>query len=154
MMKNGHSDHAFQRADGWCESVCKSYVLSLLSRSPEIRFWCIGCPVYATSVHRGCSISKTKALMKKESTTNFQRVGDGVIPIRQRIHPITSEPKTERYRVGSSVTATLVHRTCWSSKWRFKRNLSGTAGTEFVFRLVSKFSLRRVLFFIFLSDFF
>ena len=43
------------------------------------------------------------------------------------------------FLVGSSVTATLVHRTCWSSKWRFhKRNLSGTAGIEFVFKLVSR----------------
>ena len=72
-MKNGHSNHAFQRADDWCESVCKSYDLSLLSRSLESRFWCIGCPVYATSVHRGCSISKTKALMKTEATSDFHR---------------------------------------------------------------------------------
>ena len=72
-MKNGHSDHAFQRADGWCESVCKSYGLSLLSRSPESRSRCIGCSVYATSVHRGCSTSKTKALMKTEATSDFHR---------------------------------------------------------------------------------
>ena len=72
-MKNGHSDNAFQRADGWCESVCKSCVLSLLSRSPESRFRYIRCPVYATSVHRGCSTSKTKALMKTETMSDFHR---------------------------------------------------------------------------------
>ena len=35
MTKNGQDANAFQRADGWCESVCKDLVLSLLSRKPE-----------------------------------------------------------------------------------------------------------------------
>ena len=73
-MKNGRSDNAFQRADGWCESVCKSYVLSLLSRSPEIRFWCIGCPVYATYVHRGFTASKSiKGVDEDGSYNEFPR---------------------------------------------------------------------------------
>ena len=97
MMKNGHSDHAFQRADGWCESVCKSYVLSLLSRSPESRFWCIGCPVYATLVHRGCLTSKNKGVDEDGSYERFsQRVGDGAIPINDSRFLIPSEPEVPK----------------------------------------------------------
>ena len=37
-----------------------------------------------------------KAMTKKEAITNFQRVGDGVIPIKDCRFPITSEPEVPK----------------------------------------------------------
>ena len=51
-------------------------------RAGSLKRMCVGRPVYATSVHRGYSTSKTKALMKTEATSDFHRES-GTVRSRQ-----------------------------------------------------------------------
>jgi len=55
-----------------------------------------------------------KAMTKTDSNRVFQRVGDGVIPIKLVRNLITSELKVQKgvSQVALSVLATLVHRSC------------------------------------------
>ena len=66
-------------------------------------------------------IISSKAMTKTDEEPSSQRVGEGAIPIKANRNLITSElivPK--RNRVGLSVFATSVHRSCRTLKGQFK----------------------------------
>ena len=75
--------------------------------------------------------------MKKESATNFQRVGDGVIPIKDCRIPIPSEPEVPKALPYGNIHPVGASRVCCVSAQKlfdfeevadaFVRNLSGTA---------------------------